>query len=71
MVGEGCHFIDVFAFLTGERPVRVMAAATATENLAVVGEDTATVLLSYSDGSSATLVYVANGNDRVPRSTAR
>jgi len=44
-----------------------MAAATATENLAVVGEDTATVLLSYSNGSTATLVYVANGNDRVPK----
>ena len=67
MIGEGCHFIDTFAFLIGERPVQVMAAATWTENVETVGEDTATVTVSYADGSLATLAYVANGSDRVPK----
>ena len=64
---KGCHFIDTFAFLIGERPVQVMAAATWTENVETVGEDTATVTVSYADGSLATLAYVANGSDRVPK----
>jgi polar amino acid transport system substrate-binding protein len=55
--------VDVFAALTGARPVRVFATATETANVEVVGEDTASVVVSYDDGSIATLVYVANGGD--------
>ncbi len=67
IIGEGCHFVDVFAYLTGERPQQVFAAATATDNAELVGEDTATVLISYSGGSVASLSYVANGSERVPK----
>jgi predicted dehydrogenase/threonine dehydrogenase-like Zn-dependent dehydrogenase len=63
IVGEGCHVVDVFAALTGARPVRVVAAATETPNVEVVGEDTASVVVAYDDGSIATLLYVANGAD--------
>jgi predicted dehydrogenase/threonine dehydrogenase-like Zn-dependent dehydrogenase len=63
IVGEGCHVVDVFAALTGARPVRVFAAATETANFEVVGEDTVSVVVTYDDGSIATLVYVANGAD--------
>jgi predicted dehydrogenase/threonine dehydrogenase-like Zn-dependent dehydrogenase len=67
IVGEGCHFIDVFAYLTGARPVQVYACATSTANVAAVGEDTVSIVVSYSDGSVGTLVYQANGNDAVPK----
>ena len=67
IVGEGCHFVDVFAALTRARPVRVYAAATASANVEVVGEDTASVVVTYDDGSVATLVYVANGSDRLAK----
>jgi predicted dehydrogenase/threonine dehydrogenase-like Zn-dependent dehydrogenase len=67
LIGEGCHVVDVFAFLTGARPLRVFATATVSDNVEVVGEDTATVVVSYDDGSTATLVYVANGSDRLAK----
>lgn len=67
IVGEGCHFVDVFAALTGARPVEVYATATSTGNRQVVGEDTASIVVSYSDGSTATLAYVANGSDVVAK----
>jgi predicted dehydrogenase/threonine dehydrogenase-like Zn-dependent dehydrogenase len=67
IVGEGCHFVDLFAALTGARPVEVYAAATATPNVQVVGEDTASIVVTYSDGSIGTLVYLANGSDSVAK----
>jgi predicted dehydrogenase/threonine dehydrogenase-like Zn-dependent dehydrogenase len=63
IVGEGCHFVDVFAALTGSRPVEVYAAATTTANVAVTGEDTVSIVVTYADGSVGTLVYQANGGD--------
>ena len=63
IVGEGCHVVDVFAALTGARPVRVFATATESANVEVVGEDTVSIVVAYEDGSIATLVYVANGSD--------
>jgi predicted dehydrogenase len=56
IVGEGCHFFDVFAFLTESRPVSVFAA--------LVGGDDADQLqisVTYSDGSVCQLSYVADG----------
>ena len=66
IVGEGCHVVDVFAALTRAR-VRVYATATESANVEVVGEDTASVVVTYDDGSVATLVYVANGSDRLAK----
>lgn len=67
IVGEGCHVVDVFAALTLARPVRVYATVTESANVEVVGEDTASVVVTYDDGSVATLVYVANGSDRLAK----
>jgi polar amino acid transport system substrate-binding protein len=67
IVGEGCHFFDVFAFLTRARPVRVYAAAAETDNVERSNDDTASIVVTYEDGSLGTLVYTANGSDRVPK----
>jgi polar amino acid transport system substrate-binding protein len=67
IVGEGCHFVDVFAALTRARPVEVYAAATTTPNVAVAGEDTASIVVTYADGSIGTLVYQANGGDALAK----
>jgi predicted dehydrogenase/NADPH:quinone reductase-like Zn-dependent oxidoreductase len=61
IVGDGCHAVDVFAALTGARPLRVYAASIRSDNAEVVDEDTVSVVINYSDGSVATLIYVANG----------
>ncbi len=67
LVGEGCHFVDVCSALIGARALRVYAAATRSPNRAVVDEDSVSVVISYADGSVATLVYVANGSTRLAK----
>ena len=57
IIGEGCHFIDLLRFLA-EAPI---------VGHAVVGmdsrtRDTATVSLTFGDGSIGTVHYLANGH---------
>jgi hypothetical protein len=66
-VGEGCHFVDVFAMLTRSSPVRVYASASVSQTTAIVDEDTCSIVISYADGSVGTLVYVANGDTAVAK----
>jgi predicted dehydrogenase/threonine dehydrogenase-like Zn-dependent dehydrogenase len=67
IIGEGCHAVDVLASLIVARPIRVFATATETRNVEAVGEDTASVVITYEDGSIATLIYVANGSPALAR----
>jgi len=57
IVGEACHFIDLLRFLAGARirSHHVQAMETATG-------DTATLTLSFADGSIGAVHYFANGN---------
>jgi predicted dehydrogenase/threonine dehydrogenase-like Zn-dependent dehydrogenase len=62
IVGEGCHFVDLLRFLAGTAitgyQLTPMAAPTA---------DTATIQLSFADGSIGTVHYFANGSKRFPK----
>jgi threonine dehydrogenase-like Zn-dependent dehydrogenase/predicted dehydrogenase len=62
IVGEGCHFVDLLRFLAGTAisgyQLTRMAAPTA---------DTATIQLSFADGSIGTVHYFANGSKRFPK----
>lgn len=62
IVGEACHFIDLLRFLA-DAPIasfdaRAMAGRTG---------DTATVTLSFEDGSMGTIHYFANGSRSFPK----
>jgi predicted dehydrogenase/threonine dehydrogenase-like Zn-dependent dehydrogenase len=56
IVGEACHFIDLLRYLAGvpfaSHEISVMRAQTG---------DTATITLSFQDGSIGTIHYFANG----------
>ena len=67
IVGEGCHFVDVFQALTGARPLRVYAQSARSANIEASGEDTVSIVVTYDDGSVATLIYLANGDESVPK----
>ncbi len=67
LVGEGCHFVDVFSFLVGAPVDRVFAAETCPPNANAQDEGSASVVITYADGSVATLVYVVNGSERLPK----
>jgi predicted dehydrogenase len=65
--GEGGHFLDVFAFLTGSRPLTVTARAIRSPQAGVDDRDNVAVTVSYEDGSVGSLLYLTRGGSRVPK----
>jgi predicted dehydrogenase/NADPH:quinone reductase-like Zn-dependent oxidoreductase len=64
IVGEGCHFVDLCSYLVGGPPVSVFARALG-RNPEV--DDSTVALLSFADGSSATLHYLARASGELPK----
>ena len=62
IVGEGCHFIDLVAFLAGSPVVEVSAKA-----LGAPDGQSMTVTLGLRDGSVGTVHYLADGNRGFPK----
>lgn len=67
IIGEGCHFIDFLRYLVGDRIIGVEARMIGRTPGIDVREDKMTILLEFSDGSSGTVHYLANGNKRYPK----
>lgn len=65
IVGEGCHFIDCMAYLTGAIPVKVFAEAVSTANRKAQQHDVVVITVKLSDGSIGTLHYYANGSQQI------
>ena len=65
IVGEGCHFIDVMAFLTGSK-VRTVSAAMVGRGPAV-REDKMSITLGFEDGSVGNVNYFSNGTKSYPK----
>ena len=64
IIGEACHFIDLCGYLVGQRPSGVQARA--------LGRDPETgdgvmALISYPDGSTASISYLANAGSELPK----
>jgi predicted dehydrogenase/NADPH:quinone reductase-like Zn-dependent oxidoreductase len=57
LIGEGVHFFDYLAFLTGSEPVQVHAASPGGKR-----RDEAIVMVEFADGSVGTLVYAGSGS---------
>ena len=62
IIGEVCHFIDLLRFLAGTGIAR-----SEIERLGAKPGDTATIQLTFGDGSIGTIHYCANGNRRFPK----
>ena len=62
IIGEACHFIDLLRFLVGKTitnyQIQFMDSST---------KDTATIQLSFEDGSIGTIHYYANGSKSFPK----
>jgi predicted dehydrogenase/threonine dehydrogenase-like Zn-dependent dehydrogenase len=67
IIGEGCHFIDLLAFLAGSK-VKSLAAHQAAAGVAVK-EDKMSISLAFEDGSIGTVNYFANGSKSYPKET--
>jgi predicted dehydrogenase len=64
VVGEACHFIDLFSFWADALPVRVSAHGVGGTG-AYGGADNLVVGLEFADGSVASLVYTSMGDPGV------
>lgn len=67
IIGEGCHFIDLMQFLSGSKPVSVVATSVGGPASAIPNEDIITITVKFEDGSIGTLHYFANGDKIVPK----
>lgn len=56
IVGEACHFLDFFAYLTDGRPERVYALSPRGSSA-----DDAAITVDYTDGSVCQLIYATTG----------
>ncbi len=65
IVGEVCHFVDVFNFLSNSQVVRVYASALKTTK--DDWDDNVSVVLEYGDGSRATIIYTSMPDYSIPK----
>ncbi len=67
IIGEMCHFIDTCTFLTGSSPLTVQAVCVRKEDQSIPDEDNVSVLLTFGNGSTATINYTAFGNKNMSK----
>ena len=60
IVGECCHFIDLMAFLCSSQPEQVFC--TATPDMGRYHSDNLILQLTFANGSTGTIAYVASGD---------
>ncbi|HEU4402739.1 MAG TPA: Gfo/Idh/MocA family oxidoreductase, partial [Candidatus Polarisedimenticolia bacterium] len=62
VLGECCHFLDLLLALVGAPISAIEARALPTDGATVVASDSFAALLSFADGSRATLLYTGLGD---------
>jgi predicted dehydrogenase len=67
IIGEVCHFVDFFIYLTGSLPKTVYATALDVRGEEQVLEDNISVVFQFNDGSVCTLIYTANGDSSLKK----
>jgi predicted dehydrogenase len=69
VLGEACHFLDYFCFLVGAEPVRVWAQTVWPVGGRLPFPDSVTAQVEFAEGSSAQLIYTAEGDPAYPKET--
>jgi polar amino acid transport system substrate-binding protein len=64
VIGEVCHFVDLCLYLVGELPIRVYAQAVGRNSEV---DDSIVSLISFPDGSTATIEYLASASADLPK----
>lgn len=62
IIGEGCHFLDLFCFLTDAEPVRVSVSPLSPKTDDISITDNIFVSVSMNDGSVCSLLYTSQGS---------
>ncbi|MCH2185112.1 bi-domain-containing oxidoreductase [Myxococcota bacterium] len=64
VLGECCHFVDLCTYLVGRLPHRVFATHS---GLNTEIDDSTTIVMSWPDGSTATIHYLARAASELPK----
>jgi len=67
IIGEACHFIDLFTFFTECRVKGIYTTTLTPKTKSFSSDDNRVMVLSYEDGSIATLEYFATGSKEFPK----
>jgi len=67
IIGEGCHFLDLFCFLTDAEPIRVTVSPLSPKTDDISITDNIFVSVSMRDGSVCNLLYTSQGNARASK----
>lgn len=67
ILGELCHFVDTCLFLAGSTPISVYANSIKKPDQSIPDEDNISVVLTFENGSIATISYTAYGNGQLPK----
>jgi predicted dehydrogenase/NADPH:quinone reductase-like Zn-dependent oxidoreductase len=65
ILGEVCHFVDLASFLVGTHPVKVRAHSP--DGTDPIRAQSVSALLTYGDGSSASIMYSGESPRGVPK----
>lgn len=71
IVGEGCHIIDMITSIVNSKIVNYDVSCIKDEGGYYSCSDNITLFLEFEDGSSATMIYNANGSKKYPKETMR
>ena len=67
IIGEGCHFFDMFNFFTESKSESITAVSVNSCESELVSEDNVSATIKYTDGSVAHLLYLSNGAKDMPK----
>ena len=67
IIGEGCHFIDLLRYLAGVPIVSHHAIALGPCAGGVIRDDKVSISLTFADGSTGVIHYLANGHKSFPK----
>lgn len=67
IIGEGCHFIDLLRHLAGAPITSHYAVAIGQYPAVAIRDDKAMITLTFADGSTGIINYLANGHKSVPK----
>lgn len=65
IIGEACHFIDLFSFIAGS-PIKSVCASSLGKETNIYG-DNVSIILKCENGSQGVVNYFANGNKSWPK----
>lgn len=67
IVGEACHLIDLFQFLTDSEIVEYSIAKLTSESSRFLSSDNRTITFNFKDGSIGSIDYFTCGNTNLPK----